>query len=126
MLTDKCSPDVVVEFALKYELFDPTIIPCTTTLYYWIDREIMKTKNLDLLEKLSRKPKVVSLNNCPNKRILGQSIDDHPKGINDRKTFGHWEKDTVIGNKTKTDAVLLTLVERQTRLEVTMKVNGKD
>ena len=32
----------------------------------------------------------------------------------------------MIGNKTKTDAVLLTLVERQTHLEVSMKVNGKD
>ncbi|SIO03405.1 Transposase and inactivated derivatives, IS30 family [Carnobacterium alterfunditum] len=126
MLTDKWSPDVVVGFALKHELFDPTIIPCTTTLYYWIDREIMRTKNLDLLEKLSRKPKVLSLKKRPNKRILGQSIDNRPKEIDNRKTFGHWEIDTVIGNKIKTDAVLLTLVERQTRLEVIMKINGKD
>lgn len=125
-MTDKWSPDVVVGFALKHELFDPTIIPCTTALYYWIDREIMRTKNLDLLEKLTRKPKVVSLKKRPNKRIFEQSIDDRPKEINDCKTLGHWEIDTVIGNKTKTDAVLLILVERQTRLEVIMKVNGKD
>jgi len=32
----------------------------------------------------------------------------------------------VIGNKTKTDAVLLTLVDRQIRLEVIIKMNGKD
>jgi len=85
MLTDKWSPDVVIGFSLKHELFDLTIIPCTTTLYYWIDREIMRTKNLDLLEKLSRKQKVVSLKKRPNKRILGQSIDDRPKEINDVK-----------------------------------------
>lgn len=126
MLNDKWSPDVVTGFALKQELFDPSIVPCTTTLYNWIDRGIMRTKNLDLLEKLSRKPKVSSQKQRPNKRIFGQSIDNRPKEIDSRKTFGHWEIDTVVGNKVKTDAVLLTLVERQTRLEVIMKVNGKD
>lgn len=60
MLNDKSSPDIVTGFALKQELFDPSIVPCTTTLYNWIDRGIMRTKNLDLLEKLSRKPKASS------------------------------------------------------------------
>ncbi|MGO1356521.1 IS30 family transposase [Alkalibacterium gilvum] len=126
MLLDKWSPDVVTGFALEHELFDRTIIPSTTTLYNWIDKGIMRTKNLDLLEKLSRKPKASSQKKRPNKRILGQSIDKRPKEIDARQTFGHWEIDTVVGNKEKTDAVLLTLVERQTRFEVIMKVNGKD
>lgn len=46
MLNDKWSPDVVVGFAKKHDLFDPSIIPCTTTLYYslynhplWLDRQ---------------------------------------------------------------------------------------
>nr|WP_328590788.1 IS30 family transposase [Ruoffia tabacinasalis] len=34
--------------------------------------------------------------------------------------------DTVIGNKTKSEPVLLTLVERQTRFEVNLKIDGKD
>ena len=126
MLLDKWSPDAVTGFALEYELFDRAIIPSTTTLYNWIDKGIMRTTNLDLLEKLSRRPKVSSLKKRPNKRILGQSIDKRPKEIDGRETFGHWEIDTVVGNKEKTDAVLLTLVERQTRFEVIMKVNGKD
>ncbi|AYW46904.1 IS30 family transposase [Tetragenococcus osmophilus] len=126
MLLDKWSPDAVTGFALEHELFDRAIIPSTTTLYNWIDKGIMRTTNLDLLEKLSRKPKVSSLKKRPNKRILGQSIDKRPKEIDSRETFGHWEIDTVVGNKEKTDAVLLTLVERQTRFEVIMKVNGKD
>lgn len=126
MLTEKWSPDAVVGFALKYELFDPAIIPCTSTLYQWIDRDIMRTKNLDLLEKLSRKTKGTKQKHRLNKRVLGKSIEQRPAEIENRETFGHWEVDTVVGNKAKSDAVLLTLVERQTRFEVIIKLVAKD
>lgn len=126
MLNKKWSPDVVVGFALKHDLFDPAIVPCTTTLYIWIDRGIMKTTNMDLLEKLSRKIKPINKQNRRNKRKLGPSIDERPEEIESRETFGHWEIDTVIGNKTKSDPVLLTLVERQTRFEVLLKLEGKE
>lgn len=58
--------------------------------------------------------------------MLGKSIEERPEAVGTRKTFGHWEVDTVVGNKTKSDAVLLTLVERQTRFEVILKLAGKD
>ena len=102
------------------------IIPCTTTLYQWIDRGIMRTKNMDLLEKLSRKIKKKNPGHRSNRRVLGKSIDERPKAIDSRESFGHWEIDTVVGNKTKSDAVLLTLAERKTRFEIIMKLNGKD
>ncbi|OJF89610.1 IS30 family transposase [Alkalibacterium sp. 20] len=125
-LQEKWSPDAVVGFAVHFDLFDCSIIPCTTTLYGWIDKGIMRTKNMDLLEKSSRKPKDSSYRSHSNKRILGPSIDQRPSEIDDRQTFGHWEIDTVVGNKVKTDAVLLTLVERQTRFEIILKLKGKD
>ena len=84
MLDDKWSPDVVVGFAMKHDLFDSSIIPCTTTLYGWIDRGIMRTKNMDLLEKLSRKPKVKTHVKRAHKRILGQSIDKRPAEVDSR------------------------------------------
>ena len=126
MIHEKWSPDVVVGFASNQGLFSSTIIPCTTTLYQWIDRGIMKTTNLDLLEKLSRKIKKLDHKPRLNKRILGTPIDERPAVVETRETFGHWEIDTVIGNKVKSDAVLLTLAERQTRFEVILKLNGKD
>ncbi|WP_208559376.1 IS30 family transposase [Marinilactibacillus kalidii] len=126
LLREKWSPDVVVGFATTHDLFDPSIIPCTTTLYGWIDKGIMRTKNMDLLEKLSRKPKDTSYRSRINKRILGQSIEQRPEEVDNRQTFGHWEIDTVVGNKAKTDSVLLTLVERQTRFEIILKLKGKD
>ncbi|MBT2733132.1 IS30 family transposase [Carnobacterium sp. ISL-102] len=126
MIHEKWSPDVVVGFASNQGLFDSKIIPCTTTLYQWIDRGVMKTTNLDLLEKLSRKLKKQDPKSRLNKRILGRSINERPAVVENRETFGHWEIDTVVGNKTKSDTVLLTLVERQTRFEVILKLNGKD
>ncbi|EHY96830.1 TPA: hypothetical protein VAP21_000073 [Streptococcus agalactiae] len=36
--------------------------------------------------------------------------------VNNRFEFGHWEIDLVLGKKNKGDAVVLILVEHQTRL----------
>src|SRR5699024_5722330 len=57
MLDEGWSPDSVVGHAKEYKLFPKEIIPCTSTLYKWIDSGIMRTKNIDLLEKVSRKPR---------------------------------------------------------------------
>nr|WP_208559047.1 hypothetical protein [Marinilactibacillus kalidii] len=62
-LQKKWSPDVVFEFALTHDLFDPVIVPCTTTLYGWIDKGIMRTTSMYLTEKLSRKPKDTTYRN---------------------------------------------------------------
>jgi len=42
--------------------------------------------------------------------------------VDDRKEFGHWEIDTLIGERDKNDPVLLTLVERKTRFEIMFKI----
>ncbi|OWZ83307.1 hypothetical protein CDO51_09205 [Natranaerobius trueperi] len=41
------------------------------------------------------------------------------------KYLGHWEIDTVIGKKTKTEPVLLTITERKTRKEIIRKIPAK-
>lgn len=126
MRIEKWSPDATIGFAIRHDLFDSKVLPCTSTLYQWIERGIMRTRNIDLLEKLSRKPRVDAPVVRQNKRILGPSIEERPTEVETRETFGHWEIDTVIGNKTKCEAVLLTLVERQTRFEVLVKISGKN
>lgn len=115
MLEDKWSPDVVVEKAK--EKFPASIVPCTSTLYNWIDNEIMQTKNVDLLEKVGRKPRETKGKERRNKKVLGTSIEERPESVGDREEFGHWEIDTVIGNKKADEPVLLTLVERKTCFE---------
>src|SRR5699024_1685568 len=39
-----------------------------------------------------------------------------------REHFGHWEIDTLVGARSHEDPVLLTLVERKTRLELILKI----
>src|SRR5699024_2881898 len=76
MLENGWSPDMVVGHAKRHELFSRDLIPCTSTLYNWIDRGIMKTKNIDLLDKVSRKPRNDSPIHRENRRVLGPSIED--------------------------------------------------
>lgn len=125
MLKDKWSPDVCVGFAKRQGLYPDNEIPSTKSLYHWIDSGIMKTRNLDLLEKLGRKPSKSKPKIRRNKRVLGESIEQRPKGVDTREEFGHWEIDTVIGLKKALDPVLLTLVERKTRFEWILKIDAK-
>ena len=53
-----------------------------------------------------------------------KSIDHRPKEANERKEYGHWEGDLVVG-KQGTKTVLFTLTERVTRQEIIMKLPNK-
>ena len=59
-----------------------------------------------------------------NKRILGRNIDERSPRIDNRKDFGYWEYDLVLGHKTKND-VLLTLYERKTHRFFMIKIEDK-
>lgn len=122
MLNSKWSPDACVGYAKRQKFYPVDQIPSTKSLYNWIDSGIMKTRNFNLLEKLSRKPRKPKSKARRNKRVLGESIEQRPEEINTRKEFGHWEIDTVVGQKQASDPVLLTLVERKTRFEWILKI----
>ncbi len=125
MLEDKWSPDACVGYAKRQSLYPDNEIPSTKSLYHWIDSGIMRTCNLDLLEKLSRKPIKSKPKRRRNKRVLGESIEQRPKDVDTREEFGHWEIDTIVGLKQASDPVLLTLVERKTRFEWILEIAAK-
>lgn len=50
------------------------------------------------------------------------SIDNHPKEIETRKTFGHWELDTLKGGIDKGTECLFTMTERKSRKEIVKKI----
>ena len=54
-----------------------------------------------------------------------KSIEYRPKEANDRKIYGYWEGDLVVG-KQGTKSVLFTLTERMTRQEIIMKLPNKE
>lgn len=97
---------------------------CTKTLYHYIDQGILDVKNIDLPNKVRYCTK--KARHRVNIKHLGISIDDRPASIQKRKQFGHWEIDTIVGQKSHKDDVLLTLVVRKTRFTISKKIDGKD
>ncbi|WP_410495705.1 IS30 family transposase [Cellulosilyticum sp. ST5] len=109
--------------AIVNQLFKPSQMVCTKTLYNYIDLGLLEIRNVDLPMKFRRNTK--PQRNRINRRILGTSIEERPVSIDSREEFGHWEIDTVIGTKDKNDSVLLTLAERKTRHYIVRKIASK-
>ena len=120
IIKEKLSPDSVVGYAKKHKLFE--VIVCTKTLYNYIDNGLIEVRNIDLAQKVRRKPK--RKHNREYRKKLGQSIELRPKIVDGREEFGHWEIDTVLG-KNEADEVLLTLDERKTRKRYIMRLPAK-
>ena len=116
------SIDACVGEAMEKGYFPREQMLCTKTIYNYIDKGLMRIRNHHLPEKVSRKPKLKRVRE--NKKLLGRSIEERPD-IDDKLEFGHWEADLVIGQKAKNDEALLTLLERQTRKYILVKIAGK-
>jgi IS30 family transposase len=116
---EKWSLDATRGYAERHGLF--SVIPSTRTLYHWVDAGLLKIRNIDLLLKVRRKCKKKPKER---KRILGRSIDERPDSINQRKEFGHWEGDGIIGGGRK--GHLLTLAERMTGYGIVWDAEDRD
>ena len=123
MRSQNWSIDACVGEANAQKRFERSDRVCTKTLYNYVDLGLLPIKNVDLPQKLRRNTKSAKVQK--NKRKLGKSITERDQEITTRQEFGHWEIDTVIGTKSKEDAVLLTFSERKTRQYLTKKISGK-
>ena len=111
-------------FVYTYKLEHPEeVVPSTKTLYNYIHQGLLDVKPIDLpkLVRIRKKSK----SRPSTKKHLGVSIEKRPADINDRSTFGHWEIDSVLGLKTASQPSIMTLVERQTRFALTIKLPEK-
>ena len=115
--------DVSCGTAKAHKQYSTEEMVCTKTLYNYVERGLLPIKNIDLPLKVKRKTK--STRTRKHMKKLGTSISERPAHINDRTEFGHWEIDTVIGEKTNQDAVLVTITERKTRANIVCKAPGK-
>lgn len=120
---DSWSPDACVGEAIANGRFERSKMVCTKTLYNYIDLGLLDIKNTDLPIKLRRNTKPTRIKK--HKKNLGTSIAERPIDINSRTEFGHWEIDTVIGEKSNNDNVLLTILERKTRYAIVLDIVAK-
>lgn len=74
--------------------------------------------------RMMRRSKKASTRGQPRGQIVDAvSISDRPAEIEDRAIPGHWEGDLIAGSK---NTHIATLVERQSRFTMLVKVDGKD
>ncbi len=119
MKIEKQSPDAIVGEAKEKKLF-PNIVS-TQTLYNWIALGLLSVKSIDLLQKVSRKPR--KNKKTERKKVLGKSISERPEVINQVLRFGDWEGDSIVGKNGKSSA--LTFVERLTGQALVLKTEAK-
>ena len=62
------------------------------------------------------------LKHSKKQKKLGKSIEERPETVNSREEFGHWEIDSVLGKKKDTEPAIMTIVERQTRMSLWIKI----
>lgn len=96
-----------------------TVTLTRTTLYRYIDLGLfLNLTNKDLPIKGNRKKKKKQVRKTQARAAAGTSIEKRPDDIDTREEFGHWEMDTVVGQRGKSKHSLLVLTERKTREEI--------
>ena len=95
---------------------------CTSTFYNYVeDNKIPNFDKQDLPMKMKRKTWERKEGKTKGKGI---SIEQRPFSPEDRSLFGHWEGDLIVSGSEGTGAIL-TLVERMTRFQITIKVANR-
>lgn len=92
------------------------------TIYNWIDQGLLDINVTDLPDHGIRRKRSKETRGSFSH---GRSIEDCPAEISDHNTSGHFEADTVLSGKRKSQAVA-TFVERKSRLTIVKRLNGRD
>lgn len=95
---------------------------CTSTFYNYVeDNKIPGFSKYELPMKMKRKVWERKKGKTKGKGI---SIEQRPFAPEDRSIFGHWEGDLIVSG-TEGEGAILTLVERMTRYQITIKVANR-
>lgn len=125
IIRERYSPAAALA-AIRLEGLTFTTSICTKTLYNYINSGLfLQLSNHHLLYKSRKKLKQKPERPRRVKRPLCTSIEERPREVNARESFGHWEMDTVVGKAKGGGPVLLVLTERLTRYEIIRKLREK-
>lgn len=113
VLEDKISACAVLGEIKRKNL--PFVKISKPTLYRYIEKGYFSNIKIEKRKKTYRKQ-------VAKRPPRGLSIEQRPKEIDDRITFGHWEMDSVVG---PTKSTLLTMTERLTRFEIVFKMENQ-
>ncbi len=120
VIKDKISPCAVLGEIKRQNKFRTNI--SKTTMYRYIEQGIFSNIRLCDLPMYKRKKRY---RKTVIKRVSkGRNIEQRPKEIALRDSFGHWEMDCVIGKKFSRDT-LLVFTERKTRYEIVMRMPNR-
>lgn len=121
-LKNKKSPEVISYLVNTNSQFEETI--SAKTIYNWVENGSLGL-SCDVLPYAKRKRKSTrKQEKNPVKPNGGESIELRPD-ISDRIEFGHWEIDCVVGKRNGKSTCLMTLVERNTRYGIIIKIAKK-
>ena len=86
---------------------------CFKTIYRWLYAGLLAEGNLAVLRHKGKRQKPAETRG---KFTVGKGISERPKEVRSRRTFGHWELDTVVSGRGKSKGCVATFIERKTRL----------
>lgn len=124
---DKWAPDVIVGYMKNHDMFNFSGYTSITTptIYNAIRYGIINVK-LEDTRRMKYKSEYKYKKNAELPESKAEySINNRPDEINNRLYFGHFELDTVIGQRKGRHECLMTLTERKTRYEIIFKLKYK-
>lgn len=89
------------------------------TIYSWLYKGKLSQGNMSVLRHKGKRSKPAEKRG---KFTVGVSISNRPKEVEDRKSFGHWELDTMVSSRGKSKGCFATFVERKSRLYTAIKM----
>ncbi len=95
------------------------------SIYNYIHKHEKELKGLlpFLSKRKGRKKKYHTKRRTVNPDIIARSIETRKKSINNRKTYGHWEGDLIVGKGNS--GYIATFNERKTRFLIAIKIESK-
>lgn len=88
------------------------------TIYSWLYAGKLKSATLSVLRQKGKRRKAEQRGRFS----MGMSISERPKEVESRKTFGHWELDTMVSSRGESKGCFATFVERKSRLYTAIKL----